>query len=102
LIQKIIALKNHTGFMRYFKNTSWMMGEQMLRTDVGLFVGIWVARYLVPEQFGIFSCALVCTSIFSVIAKLGLDIIVARELINEQDKRSVYLATIFFTDIFLV
>ena len=82
--------------MRYFKNTSWMLGEQMLRMIAGLFVGIWVARYLGPEQFGIFSYALAFTSIFSVIAKLGLDGIVVRDLINEPDKRDIYLGTAFW------
>lgn len=82
--------------MRYFKNTTWMFGEQMLRMIAGLFVGIWVARYLGPEQFGIFSYALAFTSIFSVIAKLGLDGIVVRELINEPDKRDIYLGTAFW------
>lgn len=82
--------------MRYFKNTSWMFGEQMLRMIAGLFVGLWVARYLGPEQFGIFSYAIAFTSIFSVIAKLGLDGIVVRDLINEPDKRDIYLGTAFW------
>ena len=96
MIQKLLDLKNHAGFMRYFKNTSWMFVEQMLRMIAGLFVGIWVARYLGPEQFGIFSYAIAFTSIFSVIAKLGLDGIVVRDLINEPDKRDIYLGTAFW------
>ena len=77
----IRALKNHTGFIRYLRNTSWMMGEQFLRIISGLFVGVWVARYLGPEQFGLFSYVLAFTAIFGSIAKLGLDSIIIRELV---------------------
>jgi O-antigen/teichoic acid export membrane protein len=51
MIAKLTALKNHAGFIRYFKNTSWMMAEQFLRIIAGLLVGIWVARFLGPEHF---------------------------------------------------
>ena len=33
-------------------------GEQVLRMAVSLFVGIYVARYLGPERFGLLSYAL--------------------------------------------
>lgn len=96
---KFGRLKNNTGFVRYFKNTSWMMGEQFLRIISGLFVGIWVARYLGPEQFGLFSYALAFTAIFSGMAKLGLDGIIVRELINNPEKRDIYLGTAFWLKI---
>ncbi len=82
--------------MKYFYNTSWMFTEQMLRMIASLLVGIWVARYLGPEQFGIFSYALAFTAIFSGIAKLGLDSIIVRDLVNEPDKINIYLGTAFW------
>lgn len=82
--------------MRYFVNTSWMFGEQMLRMASGLLVGIWVARYLGPEQFGLFSYALAFVSIFSGLAKVGLDGIVVRDLVSHPQKRDVYLGTAFW------
>ena len=90
------ALLAHQGFIRYFKNTSWMFGEQMLRMIAGLFVGIWVARYLGPEQYGTYSYALAFTSIFAGIAKLGLDGIIVREIVNHPEKRDTYLGTAFW------
>lgn len=86
----------HQGFRRYFANTSWMFGETMLRMVSGVFVGIWVARYLGPEQFGVFSYVIAFVSIFSTLAKLGLDGIVIRDLVNEPEKRDVYLGTAFW------
>ncbi len=86
----------HQGFMRYFANTSWMFGETMLRMTSGLLVGIWVARYLGPEQFGVFNYALAFVSIFSGLAKLGLDSIVVRDLVRYPKKRDIYLGTAFW------
>jgi len=86
--------------MRYFKNTSWMMGEQLLRMIAGLLVGIWIVQYLGPEQFGIFSYAVAFTSIFVGVAKLGLDgSIIGRELINHPQQQDVYLGTAFWLKI---
>ncbi|MBO1926353.1 flippase [Thiomicrorhabdus sp. 6S2-11] len=99
MISKLLALKNHQGFIRYFTNTSWMMAEQFLRIIAGLFVGIWVARYLGPEQFGLFSYVLAFTAIFGGIAKLGLDGIMVRELVNFPEKRDVFLGTAFWLKI---
>ena len=31
MLTKLKQLKSHQGFMRYLANTSWMLGEQMLR-----------------------------------------------------------------------
>lgn len=96
IINKIKGLVQHQGFRRYAANTSWMMAEQMLRIVAGLLVGIWVARYLGPEQFGLFSYVLAFTAIFAGIAKLGLDGILVRELINQPQGRDVYLGTAFW------
>ncbi|ENM3912220.1 flippase, partial [Vibrio cholerae] len=93
---KIQSIFKHQGFLRYFKNTSWLIAEQFLRIIAGLLVGIWVARYLGPQQFGLFSYALAFTAIFAGIAKLGLDGIIVRELINYPDKRDAYLGTAFW------
>lgn len=93
ILQQLVA---HSGFRRYLSNTSWMFGEQILRMIAGLLVGIWVARYLGPAQFGIFSYALAFTAIFGCIAKLGLDGIVVRDLVHAPEKRDVYLGTAFW------
>lgn len=96
MIEKLKALKSHQGFMRYFYNTSWMFAAQIFKMIAELLVGIWVARYLGPEQFGVFSYAIAFTAIFSAIAKLGLDGIVVRDLVREPSLRDVYLGTAFW------
>lgn len=96
LRSKIIALKTHQGFRRYAVNTTWLMAEQILRIIAGILVGIWVARYLGPEQFGIFSYVLAFTTIFGGIAKLGLDGILVRELIHQPKLQNTYMGTAFW------
>ena len=82
--------------MKYFKNTSWLFGEKILRMVVGLFVGIWVARYLGPEQFGLFSYVQSFVGLFAVFITLGLDAIVVKELLNKNDDNSILMGTTFF------
>lgn len=96
MISKIKSLQNHQGFMRYFKNTSWLFAEKMLRMAVGLFVGIWVARYLGPEQFGLLSYAQSFVGLFAVIATLGLNGIVVRELVKDDARRDELIGTVFW------
>lgn len=85
--------------MKYFKNTSWLFGEKILRMAVGLFVGIWVARYLGPEQFGLFSYAQSFVGLFAAIATLGLDGIVVRELVKHEGRRDELIGTAFWLKI---
>ena len=85
--------------MKYFKNTSWLFGEKILRMVVGLFVGIWVARYLGPEQFGLFSYAQSFVGLFSAIATLGLDGIVVRELVKDESRRDELMGTAFWLEL---
>ena len=93
LINKALA---NQGFMLYFTNTSWMFAEQMLRMLVALLVGIWVARYLGPSQYGLLSFALAFVALFSSIAKLGLDNIVVMRLVSKPNLRDIYMGTAFW------
>ncbi len=82
--------------MRYFKNTSWLFGEKILRMAVGLFVGVWVARYLGPEQYGLLSYASSFVGLFTAVATLGLDGIVVRELVKDESRRDELIGTAFW------
>lgn len=85
----------NSGVIRYFKNTSWMLIENILRILGGLVVGIWIAKYLGPEEFGIYSYALSFIAITSSITKLGLDSIIVKELLNNK-KQNIILGTAFW------
>lgn len=95
VIKKIIDLKKNQGLMRYFKNISWLLVEKVLRIAVGVFVGVWVARYLGPERFGLFNYSQSFVSIFLVFSTLGLNGIVVRELVKNKKLRDRILGTSF-------
>jgi len=99
LKEKIHIATKHQGFKRYLFNTMWLFSDQLLRIVAGLFVGIWVARYLGPNQFGLLNYALAFMAIFGVIAKLGLDSLIVRNIVNHPDKSDVYLGTAFWLKI---
>jgi PST family polysaccharide transporter len=76
-------------------NTFWLFADRMVRLGVGLWVGIWIARYLGPEQFGLFNYATAFVALFSVFATLGLDGIVIRELVDDPSRKDEILGTAF-------
>jgi O-antigen/teichoic acid export membrane protein len=94
-LKKIIDLRKQSNFRKYFANTSWLLGERILRMGVSLFVGIYVARYLGPERFGLLSYANSFVGIFVTLATLGLDEVVVRELVKTPEQREKILGTSF-------
>ena len=86
--------------MKYFKNTSWLFAEKILRMVVGLLVGVWVARYLGPEKFGLLSFAQSFVGLFTIFATLGLDEIVVRELVKDESRRDSLVGTTFWLKLF--
>lgn len=97
--EKIISLLKNQGLLRYSKNTSWLFIEKFIRMTVGVFLGVWVARYLGPNQFGLFSYAQSFVALFLGITTLGLDEIIIRELVKNNYKESI-LGTSFFLRLF--
>ena len=96
ILKKAVQLKHHSGFRKYFANTSWVLGERILRITVSLFVGIYIARYLGPERYGLLSYALSFVWLFSALAYFGLDDILVRELVQHPEHRDNLLGTVFW------
>lgn len=92
-------LFEHQGLRKYAQNTLWLLVENILRLVSGVLVGVWVTRYLGPEKYGILSYALASVAIFGTIAKVGLDSIVIRDLVNYPSKLAEYLGTSFWLKI---
>lgn len=53
-------------------NIGWIFFDKVFRMLTGILVGIWIARYLGPDDFGILNYALLFPTLFSSIAGLGL------------------------------
>ncbi|WP_324778942.1 flippase [Thiobacillus sedimenti] len=96
LSEQRARMGSHQGFRRYLANTSWLFAEQVARIVAGLFVGIYVARYLGPAEFGVFSYAVAFVALFGAIAKLGLDGVVVRDLVTHPNESGAYVGTAFW------
>ena len=87
--------RDHAGFKRYFKNTSWLFGGQMFRMLLGLFVSVAVARYLGPEDFGLFNYVMSIVALVGVVGQLGLRELARRELVESPERRNEIMGTCF-------
>lgn len=82
------------GSKRQFTgNVGWLFFDRALRMGVGLLVGVWVARYLGPGDFGHLNYALALTALFTTIAGLGLYDIVVRDIIRHPERVGETLGT---------
>lgn len=89
----------HKGLRKYFVNTSWLLSEKIVRLVVGVFVGVWVARYLGPDRFGLLAYAQSFVGLFAAVATMGLDSIVVRELVRREGERDSILGSAFMLKI---
>jgi len=76
-------------------NSGWLFLDKVIRLLSGVVVGVWLARYLGPQQFGELNFAIAFVALFSPLATLGLDAIVVRELIRRPDDRGEILGSAF-------
>lgn len=76
-------------------NFGWLFLDKILRMGVGLLVGVWIARYLGPAQYGQLNYAIAFVSMFGAIAGLGLNSIVVRDLVKHPDGTDNTLVTAF-------
>jgi O-antigen/teichoic acid export membrane protein len=89
-------INNSQTFKNYFSNTSWLFLEKGIRFFLIFFVGIYVSRFLGPEQFGKLSFALHFIILGLPLSSLGLDSIVIKELVNKEFTEREILGTSFF------
>ena len=76
-------INNQPSLIKIINNIGWLLLDKIIQIGVGLFVGVWVARYLGPEKFGLFNFATVFISLFSAIAGLGLRSVVIRDIVRD-------------------
>lgn len=84
---------------KVIKNIAWLFFDKILRMGVGVFVIVLLARYLGPEQFGLFNFTSALIALFGAFSALGLNAIVTRDLVVKDNKEQI-LATAFGLRIF--
>jgi PST family polysaccharide transporter len=81
------------GFTRIVRNIGWQSTEKLFRILSGLFVGLWIARYLGPEQFGNFSYIMSWLGIFNAIAWLGVGEAAIRDMVRDRSEEGRILGS---------
>ena len=80
---------------KLLKNISWLFFDKIIRILGSLFIGIWIARYLGPNNFGILNYALAYTGLFVLFVNLGLNQIIVREIVKKPKLTNYLLGTAF-------
>lgn len=73
----------------------WLASEKLLRIFTGVFVGLWLARYLGPEQYGVYMYAVAWVGLFNAIAWFGVGENVIRNLVKNPDNDAELMGAAF-------
>ena len=84
---------SRTSHRRIVTNTAWLLADKAIGAAIGVIVGIFVARYLRPASFGLYSYALAIVQIPAAMAGLGLRDIVVRDIVREPMVKDEILGT---------
>ena len=86
-------IAHRPNLLKIVDNIGWLFFDKVLRMGVGLLVGVWLARYLGPQQFGLFSFATAFIGLFGAVAGLGLQSIVVRDIVRDPTCKEETLGT---------
>lgn len=93
-------VERRSGLVKILDNIGWLFFDRILRMGVGLFLGILMARYLGPEQFGLLNYGIAFVALFGAGAGLGLNGIVVRDIVNNPHDAQLTLGTAFILQSF--
>jgi len=80
---------------KYFANSIWTAVEKLARIVYVIFIGSWIARYLGPSDYGIYSYVFAVLMIFILISRLGLPDLLVRFLTPREADVEKILASVF-------
>ncbi|MEI6553258.1 MAG: flippase [bacterium] len=89
----------HAGFQKYLKNTGWMFFGRIFTLTISFFIGIYIARYLGPSNYGLLNYIMSFVGLFSFLASFGMDGIINREIIKNHSKKDEIIGTGFYLKI---
>ena len=75
------------------KNAGWLIGGNIVYKLIAFLVGIWTARYLGPNNYGLINYASAYLTFFFSLSTLGLNAIIVKELIDRPEEEGTTLGT---------
>lgn len=85
---------------KVFKSISILSLENIFRIAVGFFVGVWVARSLGPEEYGIFSFILSVIMLVTPFYTFGTDEYLVGHLVKDRENKNSYMTSALLLKIF--
>ena len=73
------------------RNSAWLISEKIFRFLFGFLISTLIIKHLGPTDFGYFSYSLTISSVFGLLSKFGLDIILVKELSKDNANESKLL-----------
>jgi PST family polysaccharide transporter len=98
MLDKIVAVsqKLGPGLRQAISNIVWLFADKIIQMGLSLVVGIWVARYLGPTQFGTLNYALTFVSMCNAFTGFGaVGTLVVRDIAREPACKNASLGTAF-------
>lgn len=92
-------LQKHSTIKKVLKNVGWLTLDRFLQLIISVLVGIWVARYLGPSDFGLLNFAIAFAALFSPFIGLGIPTLLVRELISHPEKKNILIGTAFWIQV---
>lgn len=74
-------------------NTGWQIFEKIVRLCLALISGILIARYLQPEQYGVYNYALAFISFFVAVSNLGSNQIFVKDFVQDPEHHQEIVST---------
>jgi len=85
---------------RFLKNTSWIVGANIIQMILSFIIGMISARYLGPSNFGVINYAAAIVAFFTSIASLGMEGVLVNEFTKKEYKDSEILGTSLLMGLF--
>lgn len=79
---------------RVIGNAGWLLGERALRMLVGFLVGVWIARYLGVQQYGLLNYAAAFVGVLAFLSSPGVEPLAVRDMVRDPDSRDGTLGTL--------
>lgn len=83
------------SLQKIVKNIGWLSGEKFLMMAISLTIGVYMMRYLGSGDYGKLNICLAFVGLFDPVAKLGLDAIVIRNIVEDEEATPEILGTSF-------
>ena len=74
-------------------NILWLYSSRVFKLFVGAIVGVWLARYLGPESYGLLNYVVALVGLFLSFSSLGLKPIVIQNLVKDPESKEKTIGT---------